>query len=221
MSPSTPPDPTNLEELQERLMTLSHDDAAAKLVRDFAQHLSRTQRQSTFNAPGALLRSPIVYEEALERGVIPPEEDAFDFLQGDVIGTEAAYSLGERIENAKYVIANSSCDLVQGRRPDSQVLLIPIIHIQTSNADFKQVLGEALSFKSKQRMYIPKIPGDPQDTVGNYIAFDSMALIRNDALGLATRYASLSLVGWRIFASLMRNVLTRAGQSEVDLRTKA
>jgi hypothetical protein len=187
--------PTTLEELQQRLITLSHDATAAKLVQDFAQSLSKAQRQSAFNAPNALLRSPIDYQDALTQGVISPQEDAFDFLQGDVIGTEAAYSLGERIENAKYVIANSSCDLVQGRRPDSQVLLIPVLHIQTRDPNFKQILGEVLSFRSNQRMYIPKLPNDPEDTVGNYIAFDNMALIRIDALSLATRHASLSLVG--------------------------
>ena len=138
-----------------------------------------------------------------------------------MISSSAAYSLGERIENAKYVIANSSCDLVQGRRPESHVLLIPIVHIQTSLPNYASILGEALSFKSTQRMYIPKLPSDPEDTLGNYIVFDHIATISVGALGVAARHASLSLVGWRMFASLLRNVLTRAGNSEIDLRTKA
>jgi hypothetical protein len=167
-----------------------------------------------------LIRGPILYAEALERGTINAEEDAFDFLQGDVISTSAAYSLGERIENAKYVIANSSCDLVRGRRSESHVLLIPIFHIQTSNPNHSSILGEVLSFKSTQRMYIPKLPDDPDDALGNFIAFDRMATISVGALGVALRHASLSLVGWRIFASLLRNVMTRAGDSEIALRTQ-
>ncbi|MDB9315577.1 hypothetical protein PN462_20865 [Spirulina sp. CS-785/01] len=32
------------------------------------------------------------------------------------------------------------------------------------------------------------------------------------------RYASLSLVGWRIFGSLVRSILVRTGESEVTIR---
>jgi hypothetical protein len=36
---------------------------------------------------------------------------------------------------------------------------------------------------------------------------------------LSTRYASLSLVGWRIFGSLMRTIMVRSGEGEIKLRT--
>ncbi len=35
---------------------------------------------------------------------------------------------------------------------------------------------------------------------------------------MATRHAFFSLVGWRIFGSLVRSIMVRAGASEVRMR---
>jgi len=53
------------------------------------------------------------------------------------------------------------------------------------------------------------------------VVFDGVIQIRLDDLLLATRHASLSLVGWRIFGSLVRTIMVRAGASETEMRSKA
>jgi hypothetical protein len=54
--------------------------------------------------------------------------------------------------------------------------------------------------------------------VANAILFDGLIQIKLDDLLLAHRYASLSLVGWRIFGSLIRNIIVRTSESEVRMR---
>jgi hypothetical protein len=68
-------------------------------------------------------------------------------------------------------------------------------------------------------MYLPPLPGDLENgIVGNTVEFDRIAQARQEDVLFAERIASLSLVGWRIFGSHLRGVLTRAGESEVALR---
>jgi hypothetical protein len=55
--------------------------------------------------------------------------------------------------------------------------------------------------------------------LANAVSFDGMAQVESADLQLSTRVASLSLVGWRIFGSLLRNVVARAGINEVAMRT--
>jgi hypothetical protein len=61
----------NLAALEVALRDLSHDESAIQLVRNFAQRLGKTkQRQQIFNAPGALVRSPLDYDDAIANGAI-------------------------------------------------------------------------------------------------------------------------------------------------------
>ena len=50
------------------------------------------------------------------------------------------------------------------------------------------------------------------------VQFDGVCQIRSVDLLLARRIASLSLVGWRIFASFTKVVMARAGEREVQMR---
>jgi hypothetical protein len=153
---TNPPD--SLLGLEERLRTLSHSDEAMRLVQEFAASLGKTKsRQNVFNALGALVRQPISYKEVLSKGLIDPQEDVFSLLQGDVVSTDAAFFLGERLVGLKYV-------------------------------------------------------------VGNAIEFDGIAQVKLPDLLLATRHASLSLVGWRMFGSYVRSIMARAAESEVKIR---
>jgi hypothetical protein len=206
----------SLVELERSLQELSHGDEALKTVQAFAQGLSRNERVQLFNASGALVRFPIHYEAAVAQGVIADTEDEFVLLQGDIIRTDAAYLLGERLVGRSYAIANSTCDLVPGRR--EYALLLPLHPILRTESSAKAQLGELLSFRSNRRMYLPPLPGDSPDVVGNAIVFDGVVGARMEDAILAERVASLSLVGWRIFGSHLRGVLTRAGESEATLR---
>ncbi|RUT07146.1 hypothetical protein DSM106972_024070 [Dulcicalothrix desertica PCC 7102] len=210
--------PENLAELEARLSTLSHDDQALKIIQNFAQKLGKTsKRQDLFNFKGALVREPIIYQDVLSRGLINADEDPFTLLQGDIISTDAAYFLGERITGMKFAVATSTCDLVPGRR--EYAVLLRVQPIKTNDPNAKQLLGELLKFNSTQRMYLPPLPGDSSDVVANSLVFDGIIQVRLSDLLIATRYASLSLVGWRIFGSLVRSIIVRAGASEVRMRS--
>ncbi|HXA66931.1 MAG TPA: hypothetical protein VNV82_17365 [Bryobacteraceae bacterium] len=94
-----------------------------------------------------------------------------------------------------------------------------IVEIKKSEQQAKEKLGMLLKFSRRDSMYIPPLPDDAEDVVGNVIQFDGMCQIKTPDLLLANRLASLSLVGWRIYASFARTVLTRANQREVTIRT--
>jgi hypothetical protein len=54
----------DLAALEVALRDLSYDDTAVQLVRSFAEGLGKTkQRQQIFNAPDALVRSPLDYND--------------------------------------------------------------------------------------------------------------------------------------------------------------
>ena len=209
--------PTDLMSLEAALRDLSHDDSAVRLVRDFASQLGKTkQRQLTFNAPGAIVREPLDYDLAVATGAITPTEDRFSFLQGDIISSDTAYLLGERLTGMNFVIASSTCDLIPARREYAALLRIQPIAANTLNA--ADTIGQLLKFQSTQRLYLPPLPSDPPDTLANALLFDGIIQIELTQLLLATRKASLSLVGWRIFGSLLRSMLVRTGDGEVSLR---
>jgi hypothetical protein len=67
-------------------------------------------------------------------------------------------------------------------------------------------------------MYLPPLTVDSDDVVGNVVQFDGICQIRSSDLLLARRIASLSLVGWRIFASFSRAVIARATPRESKMR---
>ena len=210
--------PASLEELESQLKHLSHNTDSLDLLQSFAQKLGKTKvRQRIFNAEGALVRNKIEYQEMLEKGIIDADEDPFMFLQGDIISSDAAYFLGERLNNTKFAIASSSCDLIPSRR--QYATLLRIQPISSDNSQAKQLLGEMLSFKSTKRMYLPPLPGDASNVLANAILFDGVVQIKLEDLLMSTRHFSLSLVGWRIFGSLVRIIMVQAGENEVKMRS--
>jgi hypothetical protein len=76
------------------------------------------------------------------------------------------------------------------------------------------------SFRSRRDLYLPPLPNESVPTLGYAIRFDGVAQIRMEDLLRATRLSSLSLVGWRIFGSFARVLISRAGDSEAALRSK-
>ncbi|MEB3215442.1 MAG: hypothetical protein VKN72_04155 [Nostocales cyanobacterium 94392] len=163
--------PTNLASLELALRHLSHDDRAVQLVRGFAEQLGKTKhRQQIFNAPGALVQTPLEYDAAVASGVIDATEDRFGLLQGDIVSTDAGYLLGARLTGMKFVIASSTCDLVPGRRQYAALLRIQPILVDTEQA--ANLLGQLLKFQSIQRLYLPPLPEDPPNILGNAELFD-------------------------------------------------
>jgi hypothetical protein len=212
-----PEEPENLASLELALRDLSHDDRAVKLIRSFAESLGKTKyRQQVFNTAGALVRSPLEYDDALAQGIIDATEDRFQLLQGDIIVTESGYLLGERLTEMKFVVASATCDLVPGRRQYASLLRIQPITANDPQA--ANLLGQLLKFQSMQRLYLPPLPQGSPETLGNAVLFDGIVQVELDRLLLATRLGSLSLVGWRIFGAVIRSLLARTGEGEIQLR---
>lgn len=205
-----------LIELEAKL-TSSHSEAALQEIRTFSDALKTTaNRLSVFNADGALLRLPITPQETQALG-FDNADDNFTLLQGDLVSTEAAYFMGERITSSpKYIVLNSSCDLVPNRRKNAALLLVK--EVRSGETDARAKLNLLLKFSRTDSMYLPAISRDHPDTLCNTIEFDGICQIRSSDLVLATRIASLSLVGWRMFASFSRTVLARANPRETQMR---
>ena len=114
-----------LNDLEQTLRSLSHGQDALNAVREFSAQLKRTEKRiNTFNANRAIVCPPISPEDTRALGY-KEEEDDFRVLQGDIVATESAYFLGERVTNwPKYAILNPSCDLVPERREFAALLRI-------------------------------------------------------------------------------------------------
>lgn len=207
--------------LERQLAAVSHADEAALIVESaVAERFKKTaQRQIAFAQPNIICVEPISYSGALASGAIKADEDQFTMLQGDIVSTEAAYLMGERIVGSPmFAVLNSTCDLVPGRREYASLLRVfPI----TGDGDaLKSALHHLLSFRSRRDLYLPPLPSENVPTLGHAIRFDGVAQIRMEDLLLATRLCSLSLVGWRIFGSFARVLISRAGDGEAALRSK-
>ena len=207
--------------LERQLAAVSHNDEAALIVESaVAERFKKTvQRQIAFAQPNIICVEPISYSGALASGAINADEDQFTMLQGDIVSTEAAYLMGERIVGSPmFAVLNSTCDLVPGRREYASLLRVfPV----TGNGDaLKSALHHLLSFRSRRDLYLPPLPSEDEPTLGYAIRFDGVAQIRMEDLLLATRLCSLSLVGWRIFGSFARVLISRAGDGEAALRAK-
>jgi len=207
-----------LNELEKQLSSLSHSEAALKLIKEFSAGFKDSrERLCVFNPAGAIVRSPILSDETKALGFNDPDDD-FRFLQGDVVSTESAYFLGERVVNSpKYVVLSCSCDLVPGRR--QYAALLRIKEIREGEPEVGAKLNVLLKFMRTDSMYLPALPSDSPSVVCNAIRFDGVCQIRSADLALANRIASLTLVGWRIFASFSQMVIARANPRESQMRS--
>lgn len=208
-----------LIELEEKLKHHSHDQTAIEIVQEFAKSLGKTRnKQVVFGSDGVLLREPpITYQEVIDKGLISQDEDPFSLLQGDIVSTDAAYFFGERLLGMKFIIASSTCDLVENRRENA--VLFRIQSITDDDKTAASTISELLRFKSTKLMYLPRLKSDTTDVIANLVLLDGVVQIRLDDLHLATRHASLGLTGWRIFGALLKTVMARTGESEVKMRT--
>lgn len=207
--------------LERQLAAVSHTDEAALVVESaVAERFKKTaQRQIAFAQPNIICVEPISHSDALTSGAISADEDQFTMLQGDIVTTEAAYLMGERIVGRPlFAVLNSTCDLVPGRREYAS--LLRLFPVTGDGNEIKSALQRLLSFRSRRDLYLPPLPSEEVPTLGYSIRFDGVAQIRMEDLLLAKRLCSLSPVGWRIFGSFARVLISRAGDGEAALRAK-
>ena len=185
-----------------------------------AQRFRKTaQRQVAFAQPNTICVVPISFADAVTSGAIGADEDEFTMLQGDIVSTEAAYVMGERIVGKPmFAVLNATCDLVPGRREYAS--LLRVAPVAGDGDALKSTLQHLLSFRSRRDLYLPPLPNEEAPTLGYAIRFDGVAQIRMEELLLARRICSLSLVGWRIFGSFARVLISREGNGEAGLRAK-
>jgi hypothetical protein len=146
----------------------------------------------------------------------------FHALQGDVIRTDAAYILGVRQVGAfSSLVATSTCDLVPGRRKTA--LLLPVEPRRLSDYLSQQKLESDLSnlivFRSTRYFYFPRLPDDDSDVLFNVAHVDPFAQCANEALNLAERLASMTLIGWRVFGAVLRSIQVREAEGEAGVRS--
>lgn len=221
-----------LNQLEAALRPHAHGMQALDAIREFVAQLPNTKaRADLLNSAGALVTRPIDCAEAKELEGYPNEADTFYLLAGDIISSEAAFTLGERLTQdeadtlqPKFIVATATCDLIPGRKR-SKALLLEVHSIfkpttPEQGSKLKSQLGALLSFKERHYMYLPPLPGDPENVIANIVSFDDFAIARIEDLLLARRLASLSGPGWRIFAALLRMNLTREGEFEAEMRTR-
>lgn len=208
----------SLVDLESTLRRMSHSESALEAIQEFCALMPRTAaRLELWNTENAIVQKPIDPLVAKASGFDTPD-DHFLLLQGDIVRTNSAYSFGERVTgNPKYAVLNSSCDLVPGRARSSMLLRIGDIRRTDKHANEK--LSQLTKFSRRDSMYVPPLGSDPEDVIGSAIHFDEICQIRNDDLFLANRIASLTLLGWRMFASFARVAIARSSNREVELRT--
>jgi hypothetical protein len=203
--------------LEQELAPLSHGTEALQLLRNFLKGLGKVSARQHFLADH-MLRSPIRSQDV--RGRMDVEE--FHLLQGDIVRSDAAYTLGDRqIGNPSYIVATSTCDLVPGRRESA--LLLPVeprgLDDYQSQQKLESDLGNLVTFRSTRYIYLPALPDDKPDVLFNVAHLDPLAQCANDALALAERRASMTLIGWRVFGGVLRSIQVREAEGEAEIRT--
>jgi hypothetical protein len=109
---------------------------------------------------------------------------------------------------------------VPGRRESA--LLLPVEPRRLSDYQSRQTLEGDLSnlvvFRSTRYFYLPSLPDDEPDVLFNVAHLDPLAQCANEALALAERRASMTLIGWRVFGAALRNIQIREAVGEADFR---
>jgi|SRR5579859_430400 len=199
---------SSLREFERQLRSISHSEEAIQAVQAFSNGLAGTKgRFEVWNAVNAIVRKPIDYAETSALGFDTPN-DQFSVLQGDIIQTETAYFYRERIAGMpKFAVLNSSCDLVPGRTTHASLLcILPNLR---GKQRAKGKLSTLLKFSRRNSMYLPALPDDTEDVVGNLVSFEGNYQIRSSDLFLANRAASLSVVGRRVSVPFSRSVMAQ------------
>jgi hypothetical protein len=80
---------------------------------------------------------------------------------------------------------SSSCDLVPGRTAHASFLRI--LPIRKDEDRGKEKLGTLLKFSRRDSMYLPALPDDTEEVVGDVISFEGICQIRPSDLFLANR----------------------------------
>lgn len=203
--------------LAEALREGAHGDAGIRQVRDALAPLDSDDRLAFLNNN---IASPPI-DQAMANARVGRAVDPFNVLQGDVVLTSAAYQLGVRQQEPRsYVVASSTCDVQPDRRETA--LLFPVGPQRRGDfATTRQARGKMKPltlYTPNQYFYLPPLPDDSEDVLFNVAYLDPICTCSNEAVNLATRRASLTLFGWRLFGVIARELLIRGAEFEDAMR---
>ncbi len=206
------------EELERTLASRGHGMEGLTTIQAFLRGLPLVERLAWLAEH--TLTPPLTHDQAQAR--VDATVEPFQVLQGDVVRTSSAYDLGLRdAQYSTFAIATSSCDLIEGRR--TTALLLPVLPKYrqdfATDADLSSFLESLSTYRPKKHFYLPVLPDDHPDVMCNVVLLDPLHVIANDQVNLAERRASLSLVGWRMFGALVRELLVREAEHEDLMRT--
>lgn len=215
-----PQDAADIDELERLLAPLAHSKAAREIVQNKLDQFKKTGPRLEF-LNRVLLRAPILYEDAV--AALTPSPEPFSVLQGDVLRTDAAYVLGvQRTGNPSYVLATSTCAAVIGRRPIASLLEVaPVRQGSKPESELKSDLALLSRYRRNDYFYLPRLRDDENDVLFNVVHLDHVGQCDNQALEFAQRRASMTVIGWRIFGSLLRDTQVREAEDEVAIRRVA
>ncbi|GGL77370.1 hypothetical protein GCM10010840_14150 [Deinococcus aerolatus] len=202
-----------IAKLSDELREESHSTKAIDILKSFAEQQKNTAGVDKILGQFENILQPPVEFEVMLANRLCLESDEFDFLQGDIIRTESAYYIGERVVNSPtFIIGTSACDLVKDRRECITLFRVePILAPRNDDEEkiIKQLLSNNFKFKSTTSMILPKFPYQDEDVIYNIIELSRPHSITSQNLRLAHRVYSLTSLGWRIFGAVYRFITSR------------
>ncbi|GAA0510165.1 hypothetical protein [Deinococcus depolymerans] len=198
----------------------SHPTKGIETLKKFAEEQATSKKISEVTGVfGNIFSYPIEFQQLLSRGIVT-ERDKFSFLQGDIISSNSAYYIGVRVDNSPvFAIGTSTCDLSEGRR--DCVILYPVKEIRSPFSDNdKQLVNNGLKFKSTQIIIVPRFPHQNELVKYNLIDLSRPHTISSKDLFNSHRMYSMTLLGWRLFSSVMSFITNRAAAGEIAIRNQ-
>lgn len=160
----------------------------------------------------------IVYDDDLkQKGV-----EKFSLLQGDVIRSTVVNvpnPVNEFIDGQQYlyIVLPTTCSVQRFKF----VTLARLIEVHGTNKKALGLLKQVLeNFNSAKYFYLPPLPGQVDDCIGNLAYFEEVAYIPNALVPVSDRVVSLSDIGWHLFNSFLTYHYTRVSPEELIIRAK-
>ena len=196
-----------------------------------SRRLTSTSRGST-RQTGSVRSTPSGWSRRSRRPRRSPRTRRYQTTSTSSKGTSFARrrpSCSATASRGAYVVASATCDAVIRPRPRrGSILLLPVVPRTiegfdgTTPAAKANVAGrrleQLLTFRTTGALYLPPLIDDGDDVVFNEIRFNHFAALESAQIPTVQRVHSMSLIGWRAFAALLRLVITRTGDEEVGFR---
>jgi hypothetical protein len=214
------------QSLVDDLAASCHGSVALAAIQSFLRNtLTKLAQREEFLLP-RLMQAAIRWPE-IKNHVWPEstmqEKNRFPFLQGDVIGTTTVLALGIAEISQKHdcwLVLSPDCDCVRA----SYVRVAPVFAVRNGTADDLekgeerlehqqrlQRFGHSLSLNTPKAFPLPCLPGDDHSALKGYFAdLEIPYYLDKDNKGLATPYASMTVVGWHLLNGLIQHKETRA-----------